>query len=158
MNKLFNYALRLLGRQQYSVAGMETKLAAYLQKRKLLESSTAQVIERLLKLNYLNDAQFASMAIAASLRRKPQGLTALRNNLKLKGIPADIIKEVIKKADIDEQLYARRAATKKLKLLGGEHPRHSAQAQKEKLIRFLAARGFSASTIYKVIDGLPSEY
>jgi len=152
-SKLFNYALRLLGRQQYSVAGMEKKFAAYIQRRKLPEANPAQVIERLQKLDLLNDTQFASMAIAANLRRKPQGLTALRNNLKLKGIPANIIKEAIKKADIDEQLYARRAASKKLKLLSG-HPAHS---QKEKLIRFLAARGFSSSTIYKVIGGFPAD-
>ncbi|CAN5769758.1 hypothetical protein BH23CHL7_BH23CHL7_05490 [soil metagenome] len=54
-----------------------------------------QVIDRLLELGYLDDAQFARLWIESRDRARPRGESALRRELTLKGVSREVIDEVL---------------------------------------------------------------
>lgn len=145
---LFAYALRLLGRRWYSVAEMEKKLKTRQKKWKVgLPEDIAPIIERLKQLKYLDDRNFARLFSESSLRQKPQGQKMLALRLKQKGIAANVISETLAQQNLDEYKLAAEAVRKKLLTLHES----SFIKRKEKLYRFLLARGFSHSTSMEVL-------
>jgi len=154
---LMNYALKLLGGRRYTTAGLQKKLNEKIKKLKLDASEdarssedTARVIERLKELRLLDDGEYANLYIEDQLRSKPQGTRMLKMRMAAKGLPKDIIGRALanyEAAGGDETKLARAAAAKKLKTLGGLPP----QKKKEKLARFLAARGFGTRSIMAVV-------
>lgn len=126
------------------------------------EDPIERVIQKLLNLKYLNDAAFAKNFIDAEIRRKPQSLRIIKQKLLHKGIKSDLVEDAIcarrgsgndetgdnevESGDLELDM-ARAAAIKKIKTLRAQTP----LKQKEKLYRFLAARGFTSSTIFKVL-------
>ena len=54
-----------------------------------------QVIDRLIEMDYLDDAVFARAWVESRDRAKPRGETALRRELLLKGVPRAVVDEVI---------------------------------------------------------------
>jgi regulatory protein len=53
------------------------------------------VIERLIEMNYLDDATFAQAWVESRDRARPRGEAALRRELALKGVPRPVIDEVL---------------------------------------------------------------
>lgn len=54
-----------------------------------------QVIERLLEMGYLDDADFARAWVESRDRARPKGEIALRRELQLKGVAADTVAKVL---------------------------------------------------------------
>src|SRR5215204_1953961 len=53
------------------------------------------VIDRLIEMEYLDDAAFARAWVESRDRARPRGETALRRELSLKGVPRDVVDEVM---------------------------------------------------------------
>ncbi len=141
---LLHYAFRLLGRQRYTVAQIKKKLLA---KNTGTPDDVDEVLARLKELKYLDDNVFADLFIEDHLRRKPQGVKLLRNNLLKRGVSTAIIAKTFQQKTIDEIAIAKLAMEKKEKTLANCPP----YEQKGKLYRFLMPRGFAERTIFKVL-------
>lgn len=168
--QLLQYAIRLLARRNYPTDEIHKKLKLRAEKihtrtdetvhTDIIENSIERVIGRLIQLNYLNDAFFAKNYLEAELRRKPQSLRLIKNKLQQKGIFSDVINQTIvahQEQNLQNQsdpetpeeiTLAKLALQKKIKTLKYSNKKQ----QKEKLFRFLAARGFSTGTILKVLN------
>lgn len=54
-----------------------------------------EVVDRLVELRYLDDAEFAKAWVESRDRTRPRGSVALRRELERKGVPGDIIEAVL---------------------------------------------------------------
>ncbi len=145
---LLQKAIRLLAARPHSTAEIKDKLR---QKNIGTDDDIIAVIERLNKLHYLDDQDFARIFINSSLRKKPQGLRMIKIKLSQKGITEEVFSAALKASitenQFSEEQMAIEASQKKLRTL------HKLPYQKqiEKLYRFLLSRGFSQDAIHKAI-------
>lgn len=103
------------------------------------------VVDELKKSDYINDESFANWYVNNRIEFKPRGKGLLRSELKSKGIPIDIISEVLDFGQTEELKMAKTLASKKLKTLS----RYDKKQKGEKLIDFLRRKGFSWDIIQK---------
>jgi regulatory protein len=127
--ELFEYALRVLNMRPYTEAALRQKLA-----RRGPMEAVAWVIERVKALGFLDDRKYAEGY--ARLYQGKWGMAKIRRSLEAKGVPQDVIGEVL--AELEPQSDPLSEA---LALLGRYKSRH--KGNKAKAIRFLANRGFS---------------
>jgi regulatory protein len=112
-----------------------------------------RVIERLLELGYLNDAEYARRYAESRFGAKGYGPQRIRRELRHRGVAEQeteaALEELLQTADPLEA--AREQAEKRWKRLEGEtDPRK----RRKKLSDFLVRRGFSFDTIRQVTDEL----
>lgn len=115
--------------------------------KETIEQEIQKVINRLKELNYLNDSSYAKDFITDRVQFRPRGKFLIKKELKNKGIHPELAEKIIDETYEDEEEPALQAIKSRIKRLQNEPP----QKQKEKLMRFLASRGFKIDTIYKVI-------
>ena len=130
-------ALRLLARREHSRAELGRKLAP--------RSESPQALEFLLleleKRNQLSDERFSSER-ARVLSRK-YGAARIRQDLKAKGVDAQVIDGVSSEGDLErarailDRKYRAPAATRE---------------ERAKRMRFLKGRGFSSEIIFKLLS------
>ncbi len=164
---LYEYACRILARRRYTskelVKKFESRLDPKFKKFKSSslttefienpedlnhqKSAIENVLARLIKLKFINDAEYANLYVQTELNRKPQSLKMLEYALIKKGVSEDLISNALHLENFDENELARKAVQKKMRSL------HCDQNQKlrEKLHRFLASRGFSSDTILSIV-------
>ena len=110
-----------------------------------------KVIEKLENNSILDDKVFAKVWIDNRNDFHPRSRFALRMELKIKGIPEEIIESELKNVDEDKLAYkAGKKYSNRLKKL--DHPLF-----RKKLSSFLARKGFAYSIIYPVVENLWSE-
>src|SRR3954469_22982053 len=63
------------------------------------EPLVEQVVTRLIEMNYLDDEEFARSWVESRDRARPRGSLGLRRELAVKGVPREIIDEVMVKRD-----------------------------------------------------------
>ena len=129
----------------------EKEIRDYLIKKKAELEIIDSIIELLKKQKFLNDEEFARGWVRQRAQFRPKGKTALKYELKLKGITPDIIEKVLaeEQEDVPDQLsQAKRLIEKRVQKLKGA-PR---QEIYNKVGAFLARRGFDWDTIKKAID------
>jgi regulatory protein len=160
IERLKNYALRLIVKKRYTVSEMTKKLERFVKKHKLENnegseegdshphSNIEKVLDRLFELNYLNDKAFARDYIMDRVRFRPRGKFLLRRELFLKGIDKEIVENIINETEIDEAKMAEELIVRQSKRLEKLPP----QKCREKIYRYLASRGFSQDSIYKTIE------
>ena len=69
------------------------------------------VVERLIEVGYLDDAAFARTWVESRDRARPRGESALRRELTLKGVPRQVVDEVLaERAELSESEDPDRAA------------------------------------------------
>ncbi len=140
-----------------------SEIRRYLKKKKVEETQTEDIINRLEDLGYLDDLEFAAWWIEQRVRHKPRGRILLYNELAKKGIDKQKIKKALddltkiveeiyevpeKFADDPEAFLAYKSAKKKAKRYKKEPP----QKAKQKLSQYLYRRGFTWEQINKVVD------
>mgnify|MGYP006186130615 CR=1 FL=1 len=135
-----SYGLWCLSRKNWSVQEMKTKLTT--RGYSVEESDVA--VARLMELGYLNDSSFAQSKVRSLSARK--GNRAVAQVLKQAGVGQADIETALDDAQ-DEVTRAMRCA---------EKFRGKCQTREEtgKVWRFLAYRGFSASTIKMVVSAI----
>jgi regulatory protein len=120
----------------------------------ILENESRETIEKVIaKLKdykFIDDEAFTKWFIEQRTKIKPRSSKFIEYELKRKGISEDIIEEVHGKwfmvhSDLD---IALELAKKRLPRLENEEP----QKKYEKMVRFLASKGFSYDIIKKCID------
>jgi SOS response regulatory protein OraA/RecX len=161
-------AQAILSHREHSVFEVRQKM-----KRKgFAASEISQVLRRLEAQGMLNDRAFAELLIRNTLRFKAVGPRWLKAKLAQKRIAPALVDEAIRqtfKPGVEEEL-ARRAAARWLRAHlhsarpnSGEQARPLPSAQtmqpknRQRLLRFLASRGFSQAA-YSFLDrGMSSE-
>ena len=143
-----NYAFRLLSFRMRSKDEMRGRLV----KKGYTGSEVNEVLDKLERLNYLNDTEFARMWVKNRVESKPLGSALIRRELKQKGIAPDIIKDVLDESlkGYDEYEAARELVLKKISKSNTRDDRLL-----QRLSGYLDRRGFSYEVIQKV---LKSEY
>ena len=87
---MYGYALKLLRSRDYSVSQLCQKL------EKKFGSAPQELIEQLLKKNFLNDRRFSENYAA---RRRDRGRAVLLEELSARGIAPELATEVLSKTD-----------------------------------------------------------
>jgi regulatory protein len=104
------------------------------------EEVIARVIERLVELKLLDDAQFAADWVGARERSKPRGAHLLKQELRQKGIAKEEIEAALPdaNAEIENAVFALSKVARKLEGYEGRE-------QMQKAVELLARRGFGFS-------------
>ncbi|KWE83766.1 recombination regulator RecX [Burkholderia territorii] len=132
-------ALGYLSRREYSRAELARKLAPYVGE----DESVEPVLDALEKEGWLSDARFAESLVHRRASRV--GVARIVSELKRHAVGDTLVEEV--NAQLRETEWARAQAVWRKKF--GALPQTPTERAKQ--ARFLAARGFSSSTIVKLL-------
>lgn len=134
-------ALRLLGQREHSRAELERKLRAHEEE----PGEMTRALDDLQAKGFINEQRVLESVV---FRRAPRlGALRVRQELQAKGLAPEAISQAMAELQGSEVERAREVWRKKF----GE-PAADAQAR-AKQMRFLAARGFGAETIHRVVKG-----
>ncbi len=142
LNRSWNYVLWLLGRQSYTKAQLQKRL----ERKGASPDTIKQVIARLERYRYVDDALYAQNYIRA--RRNKKGILALKQELFQKGVPEHLIGAALDELGQDEQIEAALALLKKQiwRFKGDERQR------KAKAYAYLVRRGYPADIVREVLE------
>lgn len=152
--KLMDYALRALGRRMMTEFEIHKKLVVKLRKitdnadDNVGEDVVKRVMNRLVELELVNDDQYVRDFIRTKLILNPSGKRGLQSKLRLKGIDYDFFEKIWDELQTDEQDVLERACNSFVRKKGSIDSRK----QKERLMRYLASRGFEPHAIYKQLS------
>lgn len=136
---LLNFALNYLSFRPRS----EWETRFHLHRKTKDEKLIDGVIEKLKKINQINDESFAKWFIEQRNTFRPKSDRIMKHELKSKGISDEIIKRTLENDETSEFEKAYRLIKKPM--------------EREKLIRFLGSRGFSWDTIEEVLAKLKNK-
>lgn len=125
----------------------KAEITAKLEQKEYLPSVIEAAIEKVERMGYLDDRDFARFWIDNRNQHKPRGERALRYELRNKGVEDRIIDELLDEL-VDEASAAYEAAQKRLRRLRGKTMREF----KDTLGAFLQRRGFSYDAIRQALD------
>ncbi|KAB2904598.1 MAG: RecX family transcriptional regulator [Anaerolineae bacterium] len=128
-----------------------SELRDYLRRKRYDDTLIEEVIGRLTELNYLNDLEFARTWVRNREEFHPRGASALRYELRQKGISSEIIDEALAEFDPFESAY--HAAQKKARSLRGK----SREALRQQIGGNLMRRGYDYTTVNSVLERLIDE-
>ena len=126
----------------------------YLQRKETPPYIIDAALERLDRLDFVNDRAFVEFWVENRDKFNPRGARALKNELRMKGVERDIVDELVDK-DQDEEL-ALRAARKKATSLAHQ-PAIDYQTFRNKLGAFLQRRGFGYEVMTHAVKSLWNE-
>ncbi|MCR5295631.1 MAG: recombination regulator RecX [Lachnospiraceae bacterium] len=110
------------------------------------EEASAEALQYVKSYGYIDDVRYAGHYLEVNRTRKSR--KRLRFDLEKKGISREILDEIFFHTDdIDEKEQIRKLVEKKRKTLDLADPR-----QKNRLLAFLARRGYGSSDILQVIE------
>lgn len=144
----FDKAVNLLSYRPRSKAEIRRRLA----KKDYSEHAIAVAIERLARMGYLDDRDFARFWIESRNRHKPRGERALRYELRRKGVSDRIISELLDEL-VDEKEGAYEAAQSRVRRMRGS----TEYEFKRKVGGFLQRRGFSYDAANRALDRIITE-
>ena len=146
------YAASLLGVRMYSTAELRRKMYD----KEYSGSEIHQVIEDFTRKGYLNDTLYAENLCSMHTARG-DGKRKIAGKLRTRGIDSEIIEQTLRQldSDIPEEEAAWQALGKKRTALLRETDE---QKRKEKAVRYLAARGFSAAAAFAAWDRFSAEF
>lgn len=132
----------------------QEEVRRYLRKKETPPDIIEAVLERLHRLDYLNDKSFASFWVENREQFNPRGSQALRNELRLKGVDREIVDEIV--SDEQDAELALRAGRKKALLLL-QSPGMDYAKFRNRLGGFLQRRGFSYEVVSRTVRALWEE-
>ena len=143
--RTFDCALRLLTRRDHSSHELMQKLS----RRGFDADDIQRAVAQCRRLNYLDDERTAREFIRQRMRQG-YGIRRIRYDLNRKGLRGERLEEILAASicDTEELIIARRVLRKKIKRLEGESDFFK---KRDKLYRFLYARGFSEGVIIEVL-------
>ena len=140
----YDVAVRYLAMRPRSVA----EIHRHLRGKRFDEAAIAKAIDRLRAQRYVDDEAFARFWLEQRERFRPRGDRGLRSELLGKGIARDVVDVVLGErapdADVEQ---AKRALSRPMTRWATLTP----PERKRKIHAYLAARGFSYTTIEEVI-------
>lgn len=144
---VFNRVLRFLSFRPRS----EKEVLDYLRKKGVGEETQKMVIDKLKKLEFLNDERFASWLLEKRSCDQPRGKNQLKIELLRKGIDKETADDILTQRTEEEELsLAKKLITKKLFRLANLPP----EEKRKKLYSFLVGRGFEWEIVKEAVDKL----
>ncbi|WP_193015566.1 regulatory protein RecX [Proteus sp. FME41] len=140
--ELYQYAVFMLSRRDYSTVELKRRIARRIRETEkdspTEEECLPQVIERLLESQYLDDNR-TIYSFFRSYLNKSYGPLRIRQELRLKGFPSEIIERVLEETDTDWFELCKEVKERKF---GESKPKD--YKEKAKQIRYLQYRGFTS--------------
>lgn len=113
-----------------------------LYKKGYAREDVENAVKAMYSLGYIDEENYAKSFVNDSYKIKKHGIVRIEAELKMKGIEEDIIRKAIDDASFDE-----------FEILKGEYEkRFSGKEDKNKVMRYFLARGFSLSDIRRCMD------
>ena len=147
--KVYDRAVRFLGYRPRSNA----EVRRHLREHEVAEVVADRIIERLQQAGYVDDRAFARFWIESRQQFRPRGERALRDELRQKGVAADIVEELLEQGEIDEETTAYRLVCAKAR----QWSRLDRRAFWQKGGGFLARRGYAYGIIEPTLRRLWEE-
>ena len=141
--EFYDYALRLLGKDNYTVSAISNKLFGKGADTKQVSS----IIERLEKEDLLDDERYAKVFVEDVAELRSIGKNKALAELRHKGIDESILSQL---AFPEEKEYERACAA--ACLLDKKYSRAANGAKKDKAIRNLIAKGFTYDIASKAVE------
>lgn len=108
------------------------------------------IIDRLIAERYIDDRRFAHAYVRDRINNARWGLLKIRRAMRLKRLPNLLIEEAID-AELNDETYCRNlAAALRSKARSMEQP--LLPADRAKLVRFAASRGYEPDLILEMVD------
>lgn len=142
--KATSAALRLLAHRPRA----EHELTQRLRQKGFGPGAVDAAIAKLHEWRYLDDADFARRWVEARQQHRPRANRLVGHELRHKGVAADVIREAIAEADVDERADALRLARHKAPAYAGLPP----EVQRRRLSSFLARRGYSFDLVRQAVE------
>jgi len=130
----------------------KNEVANHLVKKEFSDDIVLSMIEELTSLGYIDDDRFSVNWGSLRANKKQFGKIRVLKELIEKGVSPPVAEKAIAKIylNIDEHLFARSCAEKKLASLQGRHSRQKYQT----VAQFLDRQGFDADIIEQTLDRL----
>jgi regulatory protein len=146
-NGLFDYAMKALGRRMRTEVDLRRLMQARVEPGERGEAVIRTVLAKLKEYGYLDDAAFAETYARLRQENEKFGSRRVRQDLKLKGVKADLVEETIEArySTTDEEALARQHLERK-RIKKPENEKESTR-----IMRRLVAAGFSTGVIYKIL-------
>ena len=134
-------AYRLLACRSLTSSELRDRLA----RRGYAATIIDEVLQQLASEGYLNDRKLALDWARYRVQTKPLGRRRLAWELQRRGVPLDLIEEVLREvySECDEVMYAEQAARKRLRAKKLPRPVHERQRE----ARYLLRLGFDPDTV-----------
>jgi regulatory protein len=140
-NEIWPYSLHLITQRSYSKRELQQKLHY----KGYNDDSIDKVIQRLEEYSYINDLKLADNLFHKYLQANKYSIKQIHYKLKQRGLPDAILSELMKHHDdIEEWQIALKIVNIRFK--------DFETITKEKIYRYLASKGFSSSSIHKVLE------
>jgi regulatory protein len=140
-------AMALCSKREYCIDDIRIKIHLW----GLDNHDSEKIISTLIKENFLNETRFCNIYVREKFRFNKWGKIKIASQLKLKKVPAEVIKTSLDY--IDNQTYIET-----LKDILTEHRKHiKAKNQydlKGKLMRYGLSKGFESSLLYDLLNEL----
>ena len=134
-----SYAFHCLGRRMMTVGQMKEKLIS----KDYSEDVSAKIIDYLLENRYLDDAEYAARYITSS---QSKGVYRIKQDLRLKKVDNSIIEQALSDTERDFECGLKSLVAERAAKLDLQNPK-----DKNRLMNYLARRGFGFSSIDKAI-------
>jgi len=152
----YEAAMHLLRHRFRSIAELRSSLV----RKGFAEGTVAEVLERLAKERWLDDARFAESFSRARLR-KSYGRLRVEQELSAFGVSAEVRKAAIAAAAIDhpEDEALTAVLSKKLRILVSRHGEAFPETEegRNKLMSYLLSRGYDHAAILTAVKKLKIE-
>ncbi|HET7656962.1 MAG TPA: recombination regulator RecX [Bacillales bacterium] len=145
VKKAFNMAVNFLSYRMRSV----NEIQEYLKKKEFADEVSAQVVERLKRLRYIDDEEFAKMFVESRKRSSSKGPVAIKQELKKKGVPEQETAEALDRFTEEEQIAA---AVRSAEKLAKRHRKKSNADMKRSIMQTLVGKGFSRDVIEAALN------
>ncbi len=126
----------------------------YLRRKETPPEIIETALERLDRLDFVNDRTFAGFWIESREHFSPRGARALKNELRMKGVERDVVDELVN--DEQDEERALRAGRKKAMTLVNT-PNIDYATFRNRLGSFLQRRGFGYQVVTKTVRDLWKE-
>jgi len=143
--------LRLLAISARPRAGLATAL----RQRGIPDDVADQVLDRFVEVGLIDDAAYAEAFVAAKHRERALGVSALRMELRRKGVADQTVDAAVSVLDQDaERERAKALISRRVDAATA----HGPVAARRRLVALLARRGYSAELACQVVDAALAEY
>lgn len=147
-NELQKYLDRVFNFLSYRPRSKK-EIINYLARKKVGGETEKIILQKLTRLNYINDLAFAKWWLEQRQTFRPEGKRLLKLELKRKGVSDEIIAEVLSTGpELDSEQLARQVLKKKIRLL----QRYPWKEAFKKALGLLLRRGFDYQTAKSVIE------
>lgn len=139
-DKAYNLTLAYVARRMRS----EGELADYFRRKQYAPELSAEIMERLRRIGFVDDAAFARRWVESRRNLHASSAKKLRLELRQKKVPDSIIQTVLAEDETDERQLLRELVDKKRK--------QSRYQDDQKLMAYLARQGFNYDDIKSALS------